>query len=419
MTAPDPSLTAIRAELLHWLPGELPSALEALRELVALNSFTANPEGVDASGRLVARQFTDLGFTPEFVPSEHPGHGSHLFLSRPGPSPDAKPLLLVSHLDTVYPPEEERLQNFHWDPVPEEGRIYGPGTVDIKGGTVLLHLTLSALRHVAPDLFASRRWLVALNSSEEVLSRDFAARTSERCPDGAEAVLVFEGGPVVDGTWQIVSSRKGRALYRITAEGRGAHAGSAHREGINAIVALAEAVQAAAALTDPASDLTVNVGTFHGGTVVNRVPHEAVAELEIRAYDPARITRAGTALKALERLIDPEHRRAGIRVECLGDCPAWPSDPSARALAEHWIRAATELGIPLAATPRGGLSDANYLAHLGPTLDGLGPAGGNAHCSERSADRTKLPEYVEPGSFVPKAAMNALALLELLGGTSS
>jgi glutamate carboxypeptidase len=410
-----PSLAAAREELLRWLPGELPASLEALRDLVALNSFTANPEGVDASGRLVVRQFGDLGLEPELVPSEHPGHGHHLFLSRPGASPEARTVLLVSHLDTVYPPEEERLQDFRWEPAPEEGRIYGPGTVDIKGGTVLLHLTLRALRHVAPDLFASRRWLVALNSSEEVLSRDFAARTAERCPHGAEAVLVFEGGPVADGAWQIVSRRKGRALFRLTAEGRGAHAGSAHREGVNAVVALAEAIREADALTDPAAELTVNVGTFHGGTVVNRVPHEAAAELEIRAYDPARLERAGAAVQALERPLDPARRQAGIRVECLGTCPAWPGEPGSRGLADRWIRAAGLLGIPLVAAPRGGLSDANYLSHLGPTLDGLGPAGGNAHCSERTADRTKLPEYVEPGSFVPKAALNALAMLDLLG----
>ena len=69
--------------------------------------------------------------------------------------------------------------------------------------------------------------------------------------------------------------------------------------------------------------------------------------------------------------------------------------------------------------PRGGLSDANHLWQLAPTLDGPGPYGANAHCSERSADGSKLPEYVEPGTFVPKAVMNALALLKLTQDQSS
>ena len=77
--------------------------------------------------------------------------------------------------------------------------------------------------------------------------------------------------------------------------------------------------------------------------------------------------------------------------------------------------AAGELPLPVRPVKRGGLSDANYLYGLGPTLDGLGPSGGNAHCSERSADGTKLPEYVDVGTFVPKAALNALAMVRLEG----
>ena len=71
------------------------------------------------------------------------------------------------------------------------------------------------------------------------------------------------------------------------------------------------------------------------------------------------------------------------------------------------------MGLTTVSVPRGGLSDANHLSHLGPTLDGLGPFGGNAHCSERSDDGSKLPEFVEPESLVAKAVMNALALMEM------
>jgi glutamate carboxypeptidase len=404
-------------DLLNWLGTRLEPNLDALRRLVEQNSFTANAPGIDLQGRMTAQLFADLGFTAEFLPSEHPGYGHHLFLSRPGTS-HSRPVVLVSHLDTVYPPEEEQAQNFRWEPAPEESRIYGPGTVDIKGGTTLLLLTLEGLRQFAPDVFESHTWLLAFDASEEVMSHDFADRTAERCPSGATAVLVFEGGPLVNGTWQIVSSRKGRELFRISARGRAAHAGSAHADGINAIVSLAAAIQQAAQLTDHAAELTVNVGCIEGGTVVNRVPHEAWAELEVRAYDPALLDRVAAALRDLERPMAPPHQ-AEIRVTSLGRSPAWPTSPANAALAGHWVQAAKALGLTLVPGPRGGLSDANYLCHLGPTLDGLGPSGGNAHCSERSADRTKLPEYVEPGTFVPKAAVNILALLQLLSESSN
>jgi glutamate carboxypeptidase len=333
-----------------------------------------------------------------------------LFLRRKG-SGSSPPVVLVTHLDTVFPPEEEERNDFRWQPAPQENRIYGPGTVDIKGGTVLIWLMLRALQKFAPEVFEKTDWLVAANASEEVLSGDFAMRTKERCKGGASAVLVFEGGPRERDEWHIVTSRKGRAEYRITAEGRAAHAGSAHAQGVNAVVGLCEVVQRAAALTDYEANLTVNVASMSGGTVLNRVPHEAEAALEMRAFDPAVLQRAGDAVMSLAGQAGNGTR---IDAKCLGITPAWPSDAATQGLAAHWVEAARELGLKLKTVSRGGLSDANYLCHLGPTLDGLGPSGANAHCSERSTDGSKLPEYVEPDSFVPKTALNVLALLRML-----
>lgn len=404
--------------LSDYLTTRLDEALLWLQRMVEVNSFTANAAGVNAVGAITAQCFQDLGFSAEQTPSEHPGFGSHLFLSRP--RPEAPRIVLVTHLDTVFPPEEEEREHFHWQPARQEGRIYGPGTVDIKGGTVLIWLMLQAIRECMPALFESVDWLIAANASEEVMAADFARRTTERCPQGAAAVLVFEGGPVVNGEYHLVTARKGRAEYRLSAAGRAAHAGSAIHEGINAVVALAPVVQAAAALTDLSRDVTVNVGRFQGGTVLNRVPHEAVAELEMRAYDPVLLDQTGEAIRALARTGGPGE--ATIHAECLGTSPSWPHDERSQSVAAHWQAAAQSLGVPVKLVHRGGLSDANYLCHLGPTLDGLGPSGGNAHCSERSADGSKVPEYVDLGSFVPKATLNVLAIRHLVaavGGSPS
>lgn len=400
------------AALTESLSAHLDEALQWLQRMVEVNSFTANAAGVDAVGKVTAECFAGLGFTPETALSEHAGFGHHLFLSRPNPG--APRIVLVTHLDTVFPPEEEERNEFHWQPAPHEGRIYGPGTVDIKGGTVLIWMMLQAMREVMPEVFDQVDWLIAANASEEVMAVDFAARTAERCPHGAAAVLVFEGGPIVDGEYHLVTARKGRAEYRLSAEGRAAHAGSALHDGINAVVALTSTVQAAAQLTNPSQDLTVNVGRFNGGTVLNRVPHEAVAELEMRAYEPAVLSRAADAIRALAK--PGTSTTAAIHVECLGNSPSWPNDERTRAVAAHWQAAAEALKMPVKLTQRGGLSDANYLCHLGPTLDGLGPHGGNAHCSERSADGRKVPEYVVVESFVPKAVLNLMAIRQLLLG---
>jgi glutamate carboxypeptidase len=390
----------------------LPQALDWLKRMVGINSFTTNPAGVNQLGALTAEMFTPLGFTPESRASLTPNYGSHLFLKR-GPAHQL-PVLLVTHLDTVYPSEEEQRNDFHWQEVPAERRIYGPGIVDNKGGTIMIWMILRALQEFAPALFESTAWIIAANSCEEVIGSEFARLCGEHCPQGARAVLVFEGGPREGNLFDIVTSRKGRAEYRITAEGRAAHAGSSHHKGVNAVVALSNLVGPTAALTDYARELTVNVAVIHGGTVLNRVPHEAVAELEMRAYEPALLKETGDRIRELAA----DSKIAGgasIEVEQTGLSPAWPGGAQNEALFRCWYTAAKELDLSVRPVPRGGLSDANYLYHLGPTLDGLGPNGANAHCSERSADGSKLPEYVDDASFVPKAAINVLAMTRLLG----
>ncbi|OAI56509.1 hypothetical protein AYO49_04185 [Verrucomicrobiaceae bacterium SCGC AG-212-N21] len=402
----------LATKLLARLPAQLPEAFDWLERMVRLNSFSSNPAGVNQVGAVTAECFSELGFKAESIPSTDSTYGAHLFLTRRVNA--QPPVVLVTHLDTVFPAEEEQRNDFHWQHAEAEGRIYGPGTVDIKGGTVLIWLMLRALREFAPEVFEKTNWLIAANASEEVMSGDFAVRTIERCPDGARAVLVFEGGPREGDEWHIVTSRKGRAEYRVSAEGRAAHAGSSHQDGINAIVEIADAVKAVARLTDYGAGLTVNVGRVSGGTVTNRVPHEAAMELEMRAFDPKVLTRAGKRVLALDRS-QPEAGEALLRVECLGATPAWPNDAQTQELFAHWATAAQDFSMKLKSVSRGGLSDANYLCSLGPTLDGLGPCGANAHCSERSTDGSKVPEFVETGSFVPKTALNVVALLNLLG----
>src|SRR5690348_11378645 len=204
-----------------FLEAEMPAALEMLRQMVGLNSFTANPEGVNRLGRLTAEFFKPLGFSPEFIPSTNPRWGQHLVLSRPGRA--ARSIAFVSHLDTVFPPEEELANGFHWQV--EGDRIFGPGTLDIKGGTVMMWLVLRALSVHTPKIFEEVGWKLFLNSSEERLSADFESVCRSRFDKAPLAILVFEGENRAAGQRLMVASRKGRATWRITVKGRGAHAG--------------------------------------------------------------------------------------------------------------------------------------------------------------------------------------------------
>jgi len=387
----------------------LPEALAWLRRMVAINSFTTNVAGIEAVGRVTAEAFAPLGFVAEFIAAEEPSHGPHLFLRREG-SGNPKPVVLVTHLDTVFPPEEEIANDFHW--ADEGARIYGPGSVDNKGGTMLIWLMLKIMEEVDREVFEATTWLIAANSAEEVMSGDFARRCEERCGQGARCLLVFEGGPVDEAGYHVVTARKGRLEYRLTCTGRAAHAGSNFELGINALVELARMLPQIHGLSDASRSLSVNVANLHAGTVLNRVPHHAVAELEMRAFDPQALEDAGAALEALA---GTTAGGAELSIQRLGVTAAWPGGAATEALFSQWRNAGAALNQPVLAMARGGLSDSNYLSHLGPTLDGMGPSGGNAHCSERSSDGAKMPEYVEPYTFVPKAVMNVLGLRGMLG----
>lgn len=409
MVSPDP------VSLSRFLEDRLPAALDLLRDMVGINSFTANRDGVNRLGRFTADAFAPLGFSAQFVPSTNPNYGDHLVLTRAGRGP--RSIALVSHLDTVFPPEEEARNNFHWQP--EGDRIYGPGTHDIKGGTAMMWLVLQAMQEFAPGPFEEITWKLLWNSSEETLSYDFGDVCRAHFNANTMAALVFESeGRFADERLMVVA-RKGRATWRASVTGRGSHAGAKHRHGANAAVQLAHTLQRIAALTDYSRDLTFNVGTIAGGTVLNRVPHEAVAEGEFRAFKPEVYAAAKAALLALSGPGDvrsPIDRFACVvKVEILSESRPWPRNPETDRLAEVWREAGRKLGIAVNVEERGGLSDGNLIWDAVPTLDGLGPWGDNDHCSERSADGSKVPEFVEATSFVPKAALNTTAILSLIG----
>lgn len=381
-----------------------------------INSFTLNKEGVTRVGRATEEAFEPLGFVAESVVSTNPAFANHLVLRRPGKGPQI--VALLSHLDTVFSPEEEAAHAFEWR---EEGnRIYGPGTLDVKGGTALVRLMLTVLRDVAPRVFEETHWVFLLNSSEEMPSADFGRLCRQHIPADALAALVMEGGARAGDSHGLVTARKGRALFRVEALGRGAHAGNLHERGINAIAQLAHTVLRVEALTNHDLGLTFNVGAISGGTVVNRVPQYAAAEVEMRAFEP-NVYRAGLdAIRALENDVVVRSAEDGqpcrMKIERISEIPPWPRNSATEQLFQTWQASGRELGMTIVRQERGGISDGNHICDHVPTLDGLGPCGDHAHCSERSEDGSRDQEYVERDSFLPRTVLNCSALLRLLQG---
>lgn len=407
----------IEQNIQPYFEANLERYLEMLRQWVAINSYTANPAGVNQLGDLTAEAFAPLGFQAERVQALDPNHGQHLLLRRtPARQEENTPTLaLISHLDTVFSPEEEQQNDFTWR---RDGkRIYGPGTVDIKGGTLLIFMLLEGLQRLAPGLYETVDWLVALDAAEEVLSENFGKLCLERLPNSTRACLVFEGGTISSKGFPIVVGRKGLAIFRVGVEGRSAHSGNAHASGANALVQLSHTIQQIAGFTDYAQDITFNIGLAQGGSATNRVPHSAEAQVEMRAFQPA-VFEAGLArmlaLDGMSQVSSADGYPCRVNIQVTRRTMPWPRNPGSERLFAVWEQAGRQLGLRAIPEQRGGLSDGNHLWATFPTIDGLGPSGGNAHCSERTPDGSKDQEYLLVNSIVPKATLNFLAILELL-----
>lgn len=404
----------MHTEIQTYLEKQLPRYLGLLRSMVEINSFTGNPGGVNTLADLTAEIFAALGFQARRVQAKNPDYGKHLILTRPGSS-DNK-IGMISHLDTVFPPEEEFANDFYWRA--SRDRLYGPGTNDIKGGTVLMLMTLETLQNFAPQEFETTTWVLLLNAAEERLSDDFGELCLKELGPDALAALVFEAGVRTATGFQLVTARKGRATYKVNVAGKASHAGSNHPEGANAIVQMAHTVQQIAALTDYAQDLTFNVGTISGGTVVNRVPHQAQAAVEMRAFSKEVFNTGVQNMLGLQHQAQVSNHngsyQCSVAIQLSEQSAPWPRNPGTEKLLAVWQAAGAELGITVDREARGGLSDGNAIWQTIPTIDGLGPYGANAHCSERSPDGSKDQEFANKSSFVPKALLNTVAILRLI-----
>ncbi len=405
-----------REKLLKTIENNLESYLDFLKKLVNVNSFTRNPEGIKEVNSITANKFAELGFSAREVDSTVPGFGPHQILEKKGSSEYW--IGMISHSDTVYPPEEEKKNNFHW--LEEGEKIYGPGTIDIKGGTAMIFALLHTLSQLTPKLFEKINWKILIDASEEDDNRDFGKLVSRELPPKQTlGALVFEPGKYEEkNRFWLVTARKGMAVFKIRAEGRSAHSGTNHKKGANAVVQLAEVTTKLALLTDYSREITVNPGPFRGGTVTNRVPDWAELELELRAFDDKAFREIKEKILSFDGyssvFSESDRYPCRVKVEVLRQTRPWPPNPRTEQLFAYWKKAAEELGFQVYPESRGGLSDANLIWDQYPVIDGLGPAGANAHCSEKSPDGKKEPEYLNKNSFIPKLALNFKAITLLL-----
>jgi glutamate carboxypeptidase len=311
--------------------------------------------------------------------------GKHLLceMSLPGRRKSGQ-VLALGHSDTVWPLGTLRSMPFR----EADGRLWGPGVLDMKAGIAFYLFACRALREL--EIPAPSKALLQINSDEEVGSESSRALTEKNAVK-SKAVLVLEPGTGLTG--KLKTARKGVGGYTITVHGRASHAGVDFGAGASAILELARQLDRVAGFTQLERGITVNPGVISGGTRSNVVAAEARAEVDIRV---AKLKDA-PGLDRKFRSLKPIDRRCTIEVAGGLNRPPMERSAGIVALYRTAQRLAREIGVELEESMTGGGSDGNFTAALGvPTLDGLGAVGEGAHASnesllvDRIADRTAL-----------------------------
>lgn len=353
--------------------------LARLQRYVEHESPSGDVARTGALAAVLAAELRDAGAA--VTEHEAAGWGKHVEARVEGAHPGQAPLLLLGHLDTVFPVGTLAARPFRV----QDGRATGPGVFDMKAGLAVLLEALAELRAAGGR---PRRPLRILVTCDEEVGSGTSRPLIEALARGAAATLVLE--PSLPGG-AAKTARKGVAGYTLRSFGRAAHAGVEPEKGISAITELAHQVLAAQALAAPERGTTVTVGLVGGGSASNVVPAEAWAEVDVRFATGDEATRIDTAIRALAPVL------AGARLEVSGGVNRPPLERTeAGAALYHAARdSAAELGFELPEGATGGGSDGNFTAALGvPTLDGLGPQGGGAHAVHEHVLVEDLPRRI-------------------------
>lgn len=350
--------------------------VETIRELVEIESPSDNKPAVDRIAKFLAPKFEALGGRVQLHPSNDFGDSLQINFTS---ASNGKPVLLLGHYDTVYP-----LGTLAKMPcIIEDGRLRGPGVLDMKSGIALILHAIAALQEWHGGL--PRPITIFLVSDEEVGSRS-SRKITEALARKSAGVLVLEPAAGLRGA--VKTARKGVGEYMLRVKGVAAHAGLDPGKGHSAILELARQIAILAKLNNLRQGVSVNAGVIEGGTRTNVVAAEASVRIDVRiknAKQAAGIDRKLRSLKPFDKY---------CQLEMTGGINRLPMERTAgvATLYKKARQIAAEVGWKLEEAAVGGGSDGNFTAGIGiPTLDGLGGVGDGAHAVHEFIVISELP----------------------------
>lgn len=346
--------------------------LQLWQELVNVDCGSGNKAGVDFIAQKIEAVLKSLGFTTTQVEFEKAGN---TLVGKIGDT-SKDFIVLLGHMDTVFKDGTAAERPFKI----VDGKAYGPGCLDMKGGIVIM---LTALKVLLANNYTKHGIKVILAGDEEVAH--YLSNASETIlaeSKGALAAFNFETGFLDQG---VVTRRKGRYEFTMEAYGRGAHVGNDPQNGRSAIIELMHKGLDIEALTDFDKGINFNVGLFEGGTVSNAVPDYAKLTCDTRYTDYALLEEFLPKLQAIaDKQYVPDTKTV---LKTVTKFQSMDEVPGTAALLKLVQEAAAECNLPQpTAKAVGGGSDSAYATAAGvPTICALGVQGARNHTAEEFA----------------------------------
>lgn len=369
-----------------FIAGRVETFISDLETLVNIDSGSDNLAGVETVARVLIPRLKAIGFTTRL--KKLGTRGVPCLEAFNTLEKETSDILLLGHMDTVFPDGEAVKRPFCVD----GSRANGPGVSDMKGGLVLALHTLETLHDAGLlDRLAIR---VCFNGDEEMGSTA-SRRWIENHALTSSRVFVFEP---CRPAYRFVLNRKGGGGFTIEARGVSAHAGVEPERGANAAVETAYQVLAIQRFNEDAEEgISAHVTVLRSGEKTNIIPDTAQAKIDVRVARKDQIDRVESFFRSM-----PERTHVpGVSLTVRGGVkrPPMEADDRAMALWRLFEKKAESIGLTVDAIATGGCSDGNWSSALGiPTIDGMGPVGGNAH---------RQDEYVELDSIVPQIELIA------------
>ena len=349
------------------------SYLLDLKRVVNINSFTNNKAGVDKVGQIFDAWLAELGFDVTVYKRELIGEHRHYRSAHT----EGKKLLLLGHLDTVFP--QGKFEDFSED----TEWVYGPGVCDMKGGNIV---ALQALRNLVAEGVTLSNVDILFVSDEETGSDDSKLLSTKLAKD-YDYCLVYEAA---GENAEVVTGRKGVGTFFVEITGVAKHAGNFYAEGVDANLEAALKLQKLVALTDLSIGTTVNVGKFEGGIGANTISPRAHLTFELRYKTTAERDRV---LNTIDEIVATSYVE-GTSSQLSGGIQrdVMMSSEASYSFVDDIERITGE---KLPTEERGGVSDANIVSSCGViTLDGLGPFGDGDHTVHERANKKSFDERI-------------------------